>query len=94
MRSLRAVFVTDDRLRIFRGARCELPTGEVVEVRGRHTPLYDLARELQVRGWGDWHLQVYTPAGTPSLGGQVRDLAGLVVVPPSTSSSSLVRTYA
>ena len=79
MKSLRAVFLTDEKLRLFTGARCELPTGEIVEVRGRRTPFYDLARELDWRGWGDWHLQIYTPAGTPSLRGLVKDLAGLTV---------------
>ena len=69
MKSLRAVFMTDDRLRLFMGARCELPTGELVEVAGRHTPFYDLARELDSRGWGEWQIQIYTPAGTPSLAG-------------------------
>ena len=77
---MRAVFLTDDRLRLFAGARCELPTGEVVEVHGRRTPLFDLARELDARGYGEWHLRIYTPAGTPSLGGLVKVLAGLFVV--------------
>ena len=40
---------------VYRDARCELPTGEVVEVRNRRTPFYDLARELQARGFGEWH---------------------------------------
>ena len=47
--TLAANFVTDDRLRHFRGARCKLPTGEVIEVSNRRTPLYDLARELEAR---------------------------------------------
>ncbi len=53
---LRAVFVADERtshLGLYTGARCELPTGEIVEVKGRRTPLYDLARELERRGYGD-----------------------------------------
>ena len=79
MKSLRAVFLTDDRLRLFTGARCELPTGEVVEVMGRRTPFYDLARELDARGWGEWRIQIYTPTGTPSLSGLVKDLAGLTI---------------
>ncbi len=74
---LRAVFVADERA--FTGARCELPTGEVVEVKGRRTPLYDLARELEKRGYGDWMLQAHTPAGTPSLRGLVEVMAGLTV---------------
>ena len=79
MKALRAVFLTNDRLRLFAGARCELPTGEVVEVTGRRTPFYDLARDLDARGWGGWQFQIHTPAGTPSLSGQVKDLAGLTV---------------
>ena len=53
MKSLRAVFLTDDRLRLVTGSRCEMPTGEVVEVAGRRTPFYDLARELDARGYGE-----------------------------------------
>ena len=79
MKSLRAVFLTDDRLRLFTGARCELPTGEVVEVAGRRTPLYDLARELEARGYGERQLQIYTPTGTPSLQGLVKVMAGWTV---------------
>ncbi len=69
---LRAVFVADERTShfgLYTGARCELPTGEIVDVKGRRTPLYDLARELEKRGYGDWMLQARTPAGTPSLRG-------------------------
>ncbi len=79
MKTLRAVFLTDDRLRLFTGARCQMPTGEVVEVAGRRTPFYDLARELDARGYGECQLQIYTPTGTPSLRGRVKDLAGLAV---------------
>ncbi len=79
MKSLRAVFLTDDRLRLFTGTRCELPTGEVVEVTGRRTPFYDLARELDRRGYGECRLQIHTPTGTPSLRGRVKDLAKLTV---------------
>ena len=79
MNTLRAVFLVDDKLRMYRGARCELPTGEVVEVQGRKTPLYDLARELDVRGYGDCRLQAFTPEGTPSLRGLVKVMAGLTV---------------
>ncbi len=74
---LRAVFVAEERA--FTGARCELPTGEVVEVKGRRTPLYDLARELEKRGYGDCRLQAYTPTGTPSLRGLVKVMAGMTV---------------
>ena len=76
---MRVVFLTDDRLRLFTGARCELPTGEAVEVTGRRTPFYDLARELDARGYGECQLQIYTPTGTPSLRGRVKDLAKLTV---------------
>ncbi len=65
--TLRAVFIADERpayLGLYTGARCELPGGEVVEVRHRRTPLYDLARELQTRGYGDCHLESFTPTGT------------------------------
>ncbi len=79
---LRAVFVADERtsrLGLYTGARCELPTGEIVEVKGRRTPLYDLARELEARGYGDCRLQAYTPTGTPSLRGLVKVMAGMTV---------------
>jgi hypothetical protein len=79
---LRDVFVADERtshLGLYTGARCELPTGEIVEVKGRRTPLYDLARELEARGYGDCRLQAYTPTGTPSLRGLVKVMAGLTV---------------
>ena len=45
----------------------------------RRTPFYDLSRALAEMGYGDWHLQVYTPQGTPSLSGLVEKLAGLIV---------------
>ena len=61
------------------GTRCTLPTGEVVEVSGRRVPIYDLARKLEERGYGDWRLQAFTPAGTPSLRGLVKAMAGLAV---------------
>ena len=79
---LHAVFVRDDRHRYrgqFTGARCELPHGQIVEVNGRRTPLYDLVRKLDELGFGDWKLQAYTPAGTPSLRGKVLVMAGLTV---------------
>ena len=74
VKSLRAVFMTDDRSRIFMGARCELPTGEVVEVR-REPPFYNLARELDARGYADWNLEIYTPEGQRSMSGRIADLA-------------------
>ncbi len=75
--TLRAVFLCEDG--DYRGARCELPTGDVVELRHRHTPLYDLARELQAQGYGDCRLESFTPTGTPSLRGLVKVMAGLTV---------------
>ena len=51
----------------------------MVEVAGRRTPLYDLARKLDALGFGDWKLQSYTPTGTPSLRGLVKVMAGLAV---------------
>ena len=92
MNTLRAVFLVDDKLRLYRGARCELPTGQVVEVQRRHIPLYDLARELDARGYGDWSLQSYTHTGTPSLGGLVKGMAGLAVEESSRGGLRL-RTY-
>ena len=74
---LKASFVPSKGL--YRDARCELPTDEVVEVRRKRTPLYDLARELQARGHGEWLLQAYTHSGTPSLRGLVKVMAGLTV---------------
>ncbi len=57
--TLRAVFLCEDG--DYRGVRCELPTGAVVELRHRRTPLYDLARELQTQGYGDCRLESFTP---------------------------------
>ena len=76
--SLRADFVPDTR-GLYTGARCELQGGEVIEVKSRRTPLYDLARELEARGYGAAHLQSYTHTGTPSLHGLVKVMAGLTV---------------
>ena len=76
--SLRANFVPDAR-RLYTGARCELPGGEVIEMKGCRTPLYDLARQLEARGYGGAHLQSYTHTGTPSLHGLVKIMAGLTV---------------
>ena len=80
--TIRATFLPDaggPYQGLYRGARCKLPGGEVVEVRSRRTPLYDLARELEARGYGDAKLQAYTHTGTPSLRGLVRVMAGLTV---------------
>ena len=79
MNTLSAVFLVDDKLGLYLGARCELPTGEVVEVQGRKTPFFALARVLDEMGYGDWHLQIYTPQGTPSLSGLVSKMAKLTV---------------
>ncbi len=75
--TLRAVFRCEDG--DYRGARCELPTGEVIELRHRRTPLYDLARELEKRGYGNCRLESFTPTGTPGLRGLVKVMAGLTV---------------
>ena len=80
--ALHAVFIADERpayLGLLTGARCVLPTGDVVELRHRHTPLYDLARELQTQGYGDCRLESFTPTDTPSLRGLVKVMAGLTV---------------
>jgi hypothetical protein len=79
---LHAVFILDARPRYrgqFTSARCELRSGEVVEVRRKRTPFYDLCRELDRLGHGDHKIQIFTPTGTPSLKGKVSVLAGLMV---------------
>ena len=77
--TLRAVFIADEseRRKGFTGARCELPNGQVVETRGCRTPLYDLARQLDELGFGDWKLQAYAPTGTKSLRGKVSVMAAI-----------------
>ncbi len=80
--TLHAVFIADERpayLGLLTGVRCVLPTGDVVELRHRRTPLYDLARELEAQGYGDCRLESFTPTGTPSLRGLVKVMAGLTV---------------
>ena len=80
--TLKARFLPEDSgpyTGLYRGARCQLPTGEVVEVHRKRTPLYDLARELQNLGYGEWQLQAFTHTGTPSLHGQVKVMAKLTV---------------
>ncbi len=62
-----------------RGARCELPTGELVEVHGRRTPFFAICRELDKRGYGDCRIEISTPQGTPSMRGKVSTLAGLSI---------------
>ena len=79
---LRAEFVADERacyLGLYTGAHCELPTGEVVEVRHRRTPLFCLCRVLDRRGYGSYQIQIFTLQGTPSLAGRVATLAGLTI---------------
>ncbi len=71
------MFVADERA--YTGARCELPTGEVVEVKGRKTPFFALCRELDKRGYGDCRIEISTPQGTPSMRGKVSTLAGLAI---------------
>ena len=73
--TLRAVFRCEDG--DYRGARCELPTGEAVEVLYKRTPFFSLCRELDARGYGDCRIEISTPAGTPSMRGKVSTLAGL-----------------
>ena len=75
--TLRAVFLCEDG--DYRGARCELPTGETVEVHGRRTPFFAICRELDARGYGDCRIEISTPAGTPSMRGKVSTLAGLSI---------------
>ncbi len=48
-------------------------------MKGRRTPLYDLARELEKRGYGDCRLESFTPTGTPSLRGLVKVMAAFTV---------------
>ncbi len=90
--TLRAVFVADDskKRRGFTGARCELPNGQVVETRGRRTPLYDLARKLEELGFGDWKLQAYTPTGTPSLRGKA-EAAPMVPTRRTAAASAVLK---
>ncbi len=45
----------------------------------KRPPFYDLCREVDRLGYGDWKLQAYTPTGTPSLRGKVSVMAGLMV---------------
>ena len=73
---LKATFIADAR-DLLTGARCELPSGEVVEVKGRNTPFFALCRELDKRGYGDCLIEISTPQGTPSMRGKVSALAGL-----------------
>ncbi len=72
---LGAVFVADERA--FTGARCKLPTGEVVTVSRKRTPFFALCRELDKRGYGDSRIEISTPEGTPSMRGLVKGMAGL-----------------
>ncbi len=72
--TVRAVFRCEDG--DYRGARCELPTGETVEVHGRRTPFFAICRELNARGYGDCRIEISTPAGTAAA---VPRLAGLHV---------------
>ncbi len=80
--TLCADFIADERpayLGLLTGARCELPTGEAVEVRHKRTPFFSLCRELDKRGYGDCRIEISTPAGTPSMRGKVSMLAGLSI---------------
>ena len=75
---LKAIFLPDTR-DMLTGAKCRLPTGEAVEVKGRNTPFFALCRELEARGYGDCHIVISTPGGTPSMRGAVRVAAGLAI---------------
>ncbi len=75
---LRATFLPDAH-DLFTGARCELPGGEVVEVKARNTPFFALCRELEARGYGDCHIEISTPTGTPSIRAAVGVAAGLAI---------------
>ena len=81
--SLSAVFVADERkayLDLLTGARCRLPTAEIIEVIHRKTPFYDLCRELDRLGYGDHRIEIDTPWGTPSMRAVASVAAGLMVV--------------
>ncbi len=78
MAVLKAIFIPDAR-DMFTGARCELPGGEVVEVKARNTPFFALCRELEARGYGDCHIEISTPTGTPSMRAAVGVAAGLAI---------------
>ena len=81
--TLRAQFIADERkafLGLLTGARCELPTGEVVEVLEHKQPFYDLCRELDRLGYGNHRIEISTPSGTPSMRAVVKVAAGLMVV--------------
>ncbi len=75
---LKATFLPDAR-DMLTGAKCRLPTGEAVEVKGRNTPFFALCRELAKRGYGDCRIEISTPQGTPSMRGKVSTLAGLAI---------------
>ena len=75
---LKAIFIPDAR-DLLTGARCELPGGEVVEVKARNTPFFALCRILDKRGYGDCRIEISTLQGTPSMRGKVSTLAGLAI---------------
>ncbi len=75
---LSATFIPDAR-DMLTGARCELPGGEVVEVKARNTPFFALCRELEARGYGDCRIEISTPTGTPSMRAAVGTAAGLAI---------------
>ncbi len=80
--TLCADFIADERpayLGLLTGARCVLPTGDVVELRHKRTPFFSLCRELDKRGYGDCRIEISTPAGTSSMRGKVSTLAGLSI---------------
>ena len=92
--TLRAPFIADERkasLGLLTGARCELPTGEVVEVLEHKQPFYDLCRKLDALGYGDRRIEISTPAGTPSMRAVVSVAAGLRVSEDDQSGLRLRR---
>ena len=73
------------------GARCQLPSGEVVEVVHRKTPFYDLCRELDRLGYGEHRIEISTPKGPPSMRAVVSIAAGLRVSEDDQSGLRLRR---
>ncbi len=93
--TLHAVFIADERpayLGLLTGARCVLPTGDVVEQRHKRTPFFAICRELDKRGYGDCRIEISTPQGTPSMRGKVSTLAGLSIE-ESDKDGLRLRTY-
>jgi hypothetical protein len=71
---------TVDNDGLYTGCYCYLPNGMKVEVTSQKTPVYALCRHLDRLGYGDWHLSVTTPDGTPSLSCVVKQAATVTVI--------------